>query len=116
MNLTSHVLAVILIVVCVSSAIMDFKKPADLLESMARLKVPSDRLAILAVIKIAAAAGLALGFVVGTLSLVTGVCLSVYFAIAVSTHVRAHDGAKNTLPAFAVLVLCMLFVLTTLAA
>lgn len=116
MNIVANVLAVLLIMVCVASAIGDFRKPESLLATMARLKVPLDSLTTLGVIKILAAGGLAVGFAVPRLGQVTGVALGAYFAVAVSTHVRVKDGVRNTAPSFALLVACMLFVLATIAA
>lgn len=116
MSALSNAIAVVLVVACAASAVADFRRPASLLDTMARLKVPTDALATLGIIKIVAAAGLVAGLFVERLGQATGVALGVYFAIAVSTHVRVKDGARNTLPAFVLLVACMLFVITSIAA
>lgn len=85
----------------------------QILETMSRLGVPADKVRVLGVIKLAAAAGLAAGFTVGGLHVVTGAALFLYFAIATTAHVRVRDGARHTAPAF---VLCALAVAFTLAA
>ncbi len=115
MNLVSRVLAVLLIVVCIGSGIMDFLKPAKLVEGMSKLRIPTSALPVLGAIKIAAAIGLIIGFSNIRLAEVTGICLCAYFAIATTTHTRVKDSIRDTAPAFVLLVLSMLFVLTTLA-
>lgn len=116
MTIASTVLAVLLIAVCVGSSVADFRRSESIVATMTRLKVPTDSLVLLGVIKVLAAVGLAAGFLVDRLDVVTGVALCLYFAVAVSTHVRVRDGVRNTLPSFVVLVACLLFVLTTIAA
>ncbi|MSZ54652.1 MAG: DoxX family protein [Actinobacteria bacterium] len=115
MNFVSTVLAILLIVVCVASAIMDFRKPEQLVEQMKKLKVPADRLPLLGAIKIAGAIGLAIGFQKVRLGELAGICLALYFAIAVVTHTRVKDSVKDTLPAFMLCVMSLLYVLTTVA-
>ena len=115
MNIVSTVLAILLIVVCVASAIMDFRKPEQLVEQMKKLKVPADRLPLLGAIKIAAAIGLVIGFQKVRLGEITGVCLAMYFAIAVVTHTRVKDSMKDTLPAFMLCAMSLLYVLATVA-
>jgi hypothetical protein len=58
MSNVANVLAVILILVCTATAIMDFRKSEQVVESMMKLKVPVERLAILGGIKLLAVAGL----------------------------------------------------------
>ena len=60
MSTISTVLAVILIVVCVASALMDFRKPEKIVASMKKLKVPVERLPLLGAIKILGAIGVLL--------------------------------------------------------
>jgi putative oxidoreductase len=115
MNLVSRVLAVVLIVVCIGSGIFDFLKPEKLVEGMSKARIPVNALPVLGAIKIAAAIGLIVGFGNIRLAEVTGICLCAYFAIATTTHTRIKDSIRNTAPAFFLLVLSMLFVLTTLA-
>jgi hypothetical protein len=115
MTLVSRILAVLLIVVCIGSGIIDFLKPAKLVEGMSKLRIPTNALPVLGTIKIAAAIGLIVGFGNIRLAEVTGVCLCAYFAIATTTHTRVKDSIRDTAPAFVLLVVSMLFVLTTLA-
>jgi hypothetical protein len=68
----STILGLLLIAACAGSALMDFRKPATLVASMQKLKVPEKKLPLLGAI-------------------------------------------KDTLPAFALLVMSMLYVLTSVA-
>jgi hypothetical protein len=115
MTLVSRVLAVLLIVVCIGSGIMDFLKPEKLVEGMSKARIPVNALPVLGTIKIAAAIGLIVGFGNIRLAEVTGMCLCAYFAIATTTHTRIKDSMRNTAPAFILLVVSVLFVLTTFA-
>ena len=115
MSTISTVLAVILIAVCVASALMDFRKPEKLVEEMKKLKVPVERLPLLGVIKIIGAIGLAIGFQRVRLGELAGVGLCLYFAIATVTHTRVKDSVKDTAPAFILFVLSVLYVLTSVA-
>ena len=102
MNNASIVLATLLILVCVGSAMMDFRQPEHLVESMKKLSIPASRLPLFGIIKI-------LGGVLA------GAGLSIYFAIATLAHTRIKDTAKDTAPAFVLFVISVLYVLTTVA-
>ena len=115
MSTISTVLAALLIVVCVASALMDFRKPEKLVEEMKKLKVPIERLPLFAVIKILGAIGLVIGFQRIRIGELAGVGLCMYFAIATVTHTRVKDSVKETAPAFILFVLSVLYVLTTVA-
>mgnify|MGYP000043851265 FL=1 len=113
MSNVANVLAVILILVCTATAIMDFRKSEQVVESMRKLKVPEKMLAVLGGIKLLAVAGLIIGFQNIRLAEITGLCLCLYFALAVTTHTRVKDSLKETFPALVMLSLSVLFVLTT---
>ena len=115
MSNISKVLAVILIIVCIGSAVMDFRKPEKLVEEMKKLKVPVERLPLLGAIKILGAMGLTAGFSSVQLGESAGVGLTVYFAVATVTHTRVKDSAKETAPAFILFVISVLYLLTTIA-
>jgi uncharacterized membrane protein YphA (DoxX/SURF4 family) len=108
-------LAVILIAICSGSALMDFRKPEQLVASMKKLKVPVERLPLLGAIKILGAIGLIIGFQRVRLGELAGVSLCLYFAIATVTHTRVKDSVKDTAPAFILFVMSVLYVLTTVA-
>ena len=103
MSNVANVLAVILILVCTATAIMDFRKSEQVVESMMKLKVPVERLAILGGIKLLAVAGLLVGFQNNRLAGITGLCLCLYFALAVTTYTRVKDSLKETFTAMAML-------------
>lgn len=115
MNTVSNILAGLLALACVGSAVMDLRVPEDLRATMQRLKVPVARLPVLAGIKALAAVGLLVGFAMPWLTVVAAGGLSLYFAVATLTHVRIKDGVKNTLPAFVLLTVSMLLVLVAIA-
>lgn len=115
MSTISTVLAVLLIIVCIGSALMDFRKPEKLVEEMKKLKVPVERLPLLGAIKIIGAIGVAIGFQNVRLGELAGVGLSIYFAVATVTHARVKDSVKDTAPAFVLFVMSVLYVLTTVA-
>lgn len=115
MSIISTVLAVLLIVVCIGSALMDFRKPEKLVEEMKKLKVPVERLPRLGAIKILGAIGVAIGFQKVRLGELAGVGLCLYFAIATVTHTRIKDTVKDTAPAFILFVVSVLYVLTSVA-
>lgn len=115
MNLVANVLAVVLILVCVFTAIMDFKKDTKIVESMRHLRVPENAIPALGAIKLVAVAGLLIGFQSTALAKAAGIGLCVYFAVATATHTRVKDGIVKTLPAFVLTVLSVLFVLVTFA-
>lgn len=115
MNLVANVLAVVLILVCVLSAIMDFKKDPKIVETMRHLRVPDNAISALGAIKLVAAAGLLVGFQSTALAKATGIGLCVYFAVATATHTRVKDDIVKTLPAFVLTMFSVLFVLATFA-
>lgn len=115
MTFVSHLLAIVLIVLCSLSALMDFVKPPQIVEVMSRLKVPVKALPVLGAIKLIACIGLAIGFSRIRIGELAGLGLCVYFAVATTTHTRVKDSFKDTLPAFTHLVLSMLYVLVTFA-
>ena len=113
MNIFAAVLAGVLGVVCLASAVADFRRVPQILETMSRLGVPVEKVRLLGAIKLVAVGALVLGFAVRGLHVATGAALFLYFAIATTAHVRVKDGVRNALPAF---VLCSLSVAFTLAA
>lgn len=113
MSVVVLVLGVLLAVVCVGSAVADFRGVPQVLETLSRLGIPAGKERVLGAIKLLAAIGLATGGFVRGLHVATGSALFLYFAIATVAHVRVRDGVRNAAPAF---VLCALSVTFTLAA
>ncbi len=115
MALVSHVLAVVLIVLCALSALMDFVRPPQIVETMSRLRIPARSLPMLGIIKLILCLGLVVGFSNIRVGLVAGLGLSVYFAVATTTHTRVKDSLKDTLPAMTHFGLAVLYSLVMFA-
>lgn len=115
MTFLSHVLAVVLIVLCALSALMDFVRPPQIVETMSRLKIPAKSLPVLGVIKLVLCVGLVVGFGTVRVGQLAGIGLCIYFAVATTTHTRIKDSFKDTLPALTHLVLSVLYVLVMFA-
>jgi hypothetical protein len=114
-NNIANVLSILIALVLIGSAVGDFKMAPAIVESMKRLKVPVERMNLLGAIKIAATLGLIAGFKSHGLTALTAVCLCMYFAIAVATHVRVKDAFKEIVPAFVLTVLSVVLALAAFA-
>ena len=115
MNLVANVLAVMLLAVCAISALFDFTQKEKAYEITRRLRIPDRAVPVLGAIKAAAAVGLGLGFASVGMAKLVGVCLCIYFAVATATHTRVKDSVVQTLPAFVLTAMSVLYVLTTFA-
>lgn len=115
MTFVSYLLAVVLIVLCALSALMDFVRPPQIVQTMSRLKIPAKAIPALGGIKLVLCLGLAIGFSSVRVGQLAGIGLCIYFAVATTTHTRVKDPFKDTLPAFTHLVLAMLYTLVMFA-
>ena len=111
MSLASHILSVVLALVCVASAYADLMMMPQIVESMKTLKMPIRIIPALGVAKLAGAAGLMIGFSNENLRIYAAFCLAVYFVLATWCHVRVRDTTANTIPALA---LCLVSIATLL--
>lgn len=111
MSLASHILSVVLALVCIASAYADLKMMPQIVESMTKLKMPTRIIPALGIAKIAGAAGLLIGFSNNNMRIYAAFCLAVYFVLATWCHVRVRDTVANTIPA---LVLCLVSIATLL--
>jgi uncharacterized membrane protein YkgB len=100
---------------CLGSALADFKKNPQVVETLTQLGVSPERMSLLGAIKLLGVAGIIIGFWVTAIGVIAGVGLALYFISAVGFHVRAKDKAKNTFPAFLLFVIAVLQTLATLA-
>jgi hypothetical protein len=100
MEVMNVVLSILLALVCVASAVGDFKLLPQIVESMERLRMPTRIIPALGIAKVAGALGLLFGLSNEALGAYAALCLTVYFLLA------------NTLPA-AVLFLVALGALVT---
>jgi|GEM_PF-301054 len=112
-HVAAQILSVFFIVICLLSALTDYRHHPEIVATMDRFGLPSGFEVIAGVTKNLAAFGLIAGFAkgsgYGTLTAVTATCLSLYFLIALIFHVRAHDSGPQIAPAAVLFVLATVF-------
>jgi len=84
--------------IAVGSAFGKLTKNAQVMESMAHVKVPTSLVPVLALLEIAGAAGIVAGIWSKPLGVAAALGLAVYFLGAVLAHLRVKDALKNALP------------------
>lgn len=114
MEVVNVVLSILLALVCVASAVADFKLLPRIVESMQRLRMPTRVIPALGIAKVAGALGLLVGFSNDALGSYAALCLSLYFFLATALHLRARDTAANTAPATVLMVAAVLTFITSL--
>ena len=114
MSLAANIMGAFLALVCVATALGDLRRDPRIVESMNRLGVPVEKMSVLGALKLLAALGIVVGFFIDRVHVLVGVCLVLYFAIAVTAHVRVRDGVKHTAPAFVILVVAVAFALAAI--
>lgn len=114
-NIVAIIVGLIVSVMCLGSAVADFKKNPQIVASLTHLGVNTDRMSTLGALKLLGVAGVIIGFWVTAIGVAAGIGLALYFIGAIAFHVRAKDNAKNTFPALLLLILAVLYTLTTLA-
>jgi hypothetical protein len=85
------------------SAILDFSRPQKILLSMAKLGVPEPWLPVLGLLKVAGAVGLLIGFRFPVIGTAAAIGLTLYFAGAIITHLRAKDYSLGAAAVFLLL-------------
>jgi hypothetical protein len=115
-NIVAIVLAVFLVIICLVTALADFRLDPRALVVTDRLEIPRSAVRTLGVVKVVLAIGLLVGIVSDATAFVAAVALTFYFLFAMVAHVRVRDTTANTVPAFVCLVLSALYLLTTIAA
>ncbi len=114
MNTANAVLGVTLAVLCLLSAVADFRLIPQVVQTVERLRLPTRIIPTLGIAKTAAGAGLLLGLAIDRLGIFAALCLSAYFVIAVAAHVRVRDAVVETMPAIVMMMLSMATFLTAL--
>lgn len=114
MDTTNVILSIVLAVLCLTSALADFRLVPQVVHAVERLGFPTRIVPALGLAKAMAALGLLVGLGIESLGTFTALCLSLYFVIAVGAHLRVKDAASETLPAFVMLVLSAATFLTSL--
>jgi hypothetical protein len=113
MDVLSTTLAVVVALVCLGSAVADFKVLPQILETMERLRMPIRIIPALGAMKVAGALGLLIGIWIDALGSYAAFCLSLYFLAATGLHLRARDTAAQTAPAAALFVLSVVTFVTS---
>jgi uncharacterized membrane protein YphA (DoxX/SURF4 family) len=109
------ILTVLLTFVSVASSLGDWKGVPQILESMDRLKVPFGLRPLLPILKTLGAIAILVGLKVKGLGVAGAAGLASYFAGAVWFHMRAKDVAKESLPAFVLMLLAIAVFILRLA-
>lgn len=114
MNTANVVLSIVLAVLCLTSALADFRLVPQVVQAVERLGFPTRIVPALGLAKAVAAVGLLIGLGLDRLGSFTALCLSLYFVVAVGAHLRVKDAASETLPAVVMLGLSVATFLTSL--
>lgn len=86
---------VVLALVCLVDAALCLRPVPFIARCLTDVRLPRAAWRLLPPIKVAAALGLVAGIWLPVLGLVTGACLVLYFAVAISMHVAARDLGRN---------------------
>lgn len=113
MDIVVVVLSILLIVACWATAVADFRRAPQVLETVQRLGVPARLVPALGVAKAAGGIGLLVGQWNDALLTFTAICLAAYFAAATVLHLRAKDAAKDTGPAAVLMVMSIVIVIAS---
>lgn len=114
MSVANVILSIVLALLCLTSALADFRLVPQVVQAVERLGFPTRIVPALGFAKAMAALGLLFGLAIESLGTFTAVCLSLYFVVAVGAHLRVKDSPSETLPAFVMLVLSAATFLTSL--
>ena len=107
MTIALIVLASLLGIASLGSAVQKLRRDPRVVETMHGVGVTDRQMPILAVLEILGAVGLLVGIWIVPIGIAAAACLALYFIGAVVAHIRAKVPAKDALPA-AVLVLLAL--------
>lgn len=87
----SDAVALVLAALLLLSAALKLSGRQHIIAGYERVGVPRDKLRYLALVLLAGAGGLIAGVWWPVLGLAASACLVLYFALAITAHVRAHD-------------------------
>jgi DoxX-like family len=99
MFVASAIVSLVLAAALAFAAIRKFSHRPEVVRSYNRVGVPEERLNLLALILLAAAAGLVVGLWWAPLGIAAAVGAIVYFALALAAHIRASDLENIATPA-----------------
>ena len=94
MTIALDIFGALLVFAAVGSAISKLKKVPDVMAAMAKVGVKPNQIPVLAYLEIAGGIGITTGIWIKPLGVLSSVCLGLYFAGAVYTHLsRKHKVA-----------------------
>jgi uncharacterized membrane protein len=99
MTIALWIVAGLLGVIAIASALSKLTKKPELIAQLTGLGVPEKRIPILGLLEIAGALGLLAGIWIPALGIAAAAGLTLYFLGAVIAHLRHGDGAKEFAPA-----------------
>ena len=114
MSGVSVFLSLVLAIVMLGSAAMDFRGAQQIIDLVARMGRYPGFERTLGLIKIVGALGLLIGLAMPTLGILAALGLTIYFALAVRIHSRLGDTTAETAPAIGLFALSALTLLTRL--
>ena len=93
------IVSLVLATLLSAAAIRKLSHTDEVVASYRRAGVPEDKLTLLAVIRLAGAAGLIAGLFWTPIGLAAAIALILYFAVAIAFHIRATDMRRTPTPA-----------------
>lgn len=116
MFIAAAIVAGLLALVLAASGQAKLAKNPQVMQGMATVGVPEDRVWLLSIAEIAGAIGLVAGLFWWPIGVAAAVGVIFYFAGAVGAHIRVKDTANIAIPAVILLVAVAALVLRTVAA
>lgn len=113
MDIIALVLSILLILACWASAVADFRRVPQVMETLQRLGVPMRMVPVLGVAKVAGGLGLLIGQWNDALLTFTAICLTAYFGAATLMHLRAKDSIQQSGPAAFLMVVSLVVVIAS---
>jgi hypothetical protein len=110
MEIAGIVVSAVLAALAAYAAVRKLGHSPQVVSSYARVGVPEERLNLLATILLAGAAGLILGWFWRPIGIAAAAGLAVYFVLAVIAHIRHHD--ERNLPTPVLMLVLSLAALT----
>ncbi|MFM8240616.1 MAG: DoxX family protein [Actinomycetota bacterium] len=107
MGIALIVLAALLGVAAAGSGIQKLRRDATVVSAMHAVGVRDPQIPILAILELLGAAGLIVGIWVPFLGMAAAIGLALYFLGAVIAHIRAKSSAKETAPAFIIMLIAI---------
>ncbi len=114
MDTFSVIISILVIIACWATAVADFTRAPQIVETMQRLGVALRLMPVLGAAKVLGGLGLIVGQWNDAALIFSATCLAVYFGAAIVIHFRAKDSVSGTAPAALLFVLSAFLVIVTL--